>query len=672
MSTIHAGLVKIPLHYLIQGSWMKYTLGILALLVAQATYSQEYLGDVDSLKTELVSRPMDTTRVLGLCDISSSYHSVNVDSSLHYAQQALALAKRLDYKNGMAWSYLLIGQTHSRRNQIAQAISCYQKSIDIADSVHNATILSRAFANIGWCMFDLEDYYRAIDYFKRALDFQNVIGNQDAYFITLKINIGQTYLANNRLPEAEEYLNMALAHDPKEIPNYGYLLNMMTALRLEQQQYAVVDSLLNANWNLIKPLPDKIDKADNRYYFAKLTLIRGDVQQAFRYAEEAYHYYLQIGSKSDMERICILLSTIESRRGRTQQAYNYLLQSNMLRDSVHSSRAKYSEHLFNDREQTRRTLLQEKDKALLQAEKKNQQLLGIGLLFIFVSIIAGLLFFVRQRQQNYKKLLVLNERLSVLNAELVEKEAAIANQNSLLLETIHSKDRLFAIIGHDLRSPINSLMGLMDLLSNHDDALTPAERQLYLGDLNRSLKNLNNLTGNLLEWSFSQTNTIKYIAEVFDMGQALHESEELFRDLAQVKKITIVDEYKTGLWVWAHPHSIKTVIRNLLSNAIKFTREGGQVTLHAAPVEGFIKIAVIDNGVGIWDAMLENLFKIGDKRSTPGTANEKGSGLGLLLCKEFVEKNGGTITVETAVGKGSTFFFTVPVASPAQIKNNFS
>jgi signal transduction histidine kinase len=643
---------------------MRLFLAILSIFITSVGHSQEFLGNVDSLKSVLPAGA-DTTRVLALCDLSSSYHAVNVDSSLHYARLALALSKQLRYKSGLAWSYLLIGQTHSRRNQVPQAISCFEKSIDIARSANNKTIVCRAFANIGWCMFDLEDYYRAIEYFKRSLDFEPILGRQDLYFVTLRINIGQTYLASKRLPEAEQYLNTALASEGPRIPNYGYLLNMLSALRIDQQKYDVADSLLSTGWNLIDRLQDRIDKADNRYYFAKLRLAQGDVQKAYDYAIAAYDYYVQIGSKSDMERIYTLLSEIESARGRTQQALGYMLKGNVLRDSIHSSHSKYSEYLFNNREQMRRVSLQEKDKALLQAEKRNQQLLGIGLLSISVCIIAGLLFFVWQRQQNYKRLLVLNEKLSALNDELVIKESAIADQNMLLRETNHSKDRLFSIIGHDLRSPINSLIGLMNLFSDHYEVLDGADRKKYLGDLNRSLKNLNNLTGNLLEWSFSQTNTIKSICEVFDIAEAVQETEELLKDLAQVKKITIVNEADPGLLVWAHPHSIKTVIRNLLSNAIKFSREGGEITLHAEPIDGFVRISVVDNGVGIHDVIMGGLFKIGDSRSTPGTANEKGSGLGLLLCKEFVEKNGGTIEVETTVGAGSVFHFTVPMAAPA-------
>jgi len=294
------------------------------------------------------------------------------------------------------------------------------------------------------------------------------------------------------------------------------------------------------------------------------------------------------------------------------------------------------------------------------------------------------LFFAWHRQQANKKLLLSNQRLSDvsielsdlnielsgLNDELVKKKAAIAQQNNLLSEMNDSKNKLFAIIGHDLRAPINSLQGLMGLLITNHELLTQEEMKKYFHELNRSLKNLNNLTGNLLEWSFSQTNTIEFTPEIFDVAYALKENEELFNDLAQNKKITIVNETQPGLWVWAHPHSINTVIRNLISNAIKFTREGGKVTMYAVRLDKFIKISVIDNGVGIQDGTKNTIFKIGEKRSTPGTANEKGSGLGLLLCKEFVENNGGTIDMETTFGKGSTFYFTIPIASPTNIENN--
>jgi len=634
---------------------MKNWLVLSALLLASVVHAQENLGDADSLKAKLKSMPMDTNRVLALCDVAYTYRFVDVDSAFRYATQALTLSKQLHYKNGMAWSYLLIGVTHSIRNRVAQSISYYQKSIDLADSLHNYTIVCRALANIGWCMFDLEDYYRAIDYFKRSLTYQNILSGQDAYFITLQINIGQNCLANRQFLEAEKYFKMALAYGREKIPNYGYLLNLLSALRIEQHSYTTADSLLKTGWKLIDQLPDKVDKADNRYYFAKLKLAQGDIAKAYAYAEEAQYYLLPAGPKTEMERIYILLSAIESKQGNAQQALDYLLKSNALRDSVHSSQAKYSEFLFSKREQEREILLEQKDKELLKAEKQNQQILWISSLFIFAGAIVSLLFFVWQKQQA-------NKKLTVLNDELVKKEAVVVNQNKLLHETNDSKDKLFSIIGHDLRSPLSSLQGIMDLLSSsHNGALSEEERKKYFHILNRQLKNLLNLTSNLLQWSFSQTNSITFAAEIFDIAKTIKENEVLLNDIALDKKITIINEVQTELYVWAHHQSINTVIRNLISNAIKFTHAGGKITICTEHVDEFIKVSVIDTGVGIAADVKDTLFKLSDKRSTLGTANEKGSGLGLPLCKEFVEKNGGTIGVETIVGKGSSFYFTVPV-----------
>ncbi len=635
-------------------SHMKGWVLIIILLLASACYAQENLGNPDSLKIKLNKIPADTSRVLLLCDISYSYRYINVDSAYYYALKALELSKRLSYQNGTAWAYLLRGITHSIRGNVPLAISYYERSIHLADSLHNYVIVSRALANIGWCMFDLEDYYRAIDYFKRSLKYQQESIGQEAYIITLQMNIGQSYLAISRLTDAEYYLHKALARGEEKNPNYGYLFNLLSALRIEQQNYSAADSLLKVGWKMIDALSDKIDKADNRYYFAKLKLVQGEVERAYEYAMEARNYYQLLRSKVDLGRTYKLLSTIESKRGRIQQSLGYLLESNALRDSVHNSNARYSEFLFDQREQEKQLILHQKEKELLQAEKRSQQVAWMASLLIFITVTAGLSFFAWEKQRTHKKLVELNN-------ELVNKEEAIANQNNQLREMNASKDQLFSVIGHDLRGPLLSFTGFLKLLSQHSDNLSKEELKRFLVDLDRSFKNLFNLLENLLEWSLSQTGMIDFKPEIFDIAFSLKENGELLNDQACNKNISIVNECHSSLLVNAHPNSVHTVIRNLISNAIKFTSEGGKITLRAEPVDGSVRVSVIDTGQGINVEVIQKLFKIGSKHSTFGTANEKGSGLGLVLCKDFVEKNGGTIGVESIEGKGSTFHFTVPM-----------
>jgi signal transduction histidine kinase len=180
-------------------------------------------------------------------------------------------------------------------------------------------------------------------------------------------------------------------------------------------------------------------------------------------------------------------------------------------------------------------------------------------------------------------------------------------------------------------------------------------------DVDKSLKNLFALLENLLEWGRSQTGNIDFTPEPFDLAVVLNENQELLKGQAGNKKIALVNENKNALPVHAHRNSINTVVRNLISNAIKFTPEGGKITLNAEPEGKFIRVSVTDTGVGMSKEVIAKLFKIGTKHSTLGTSQEKGTGLGLILCKDFVEKNGGTIGVECAEGKGSTFYFRLPV-----------
>jgi signal transduction histidine kinase/tetratricopeptide (TPR) repeat protein len=232
--------------------------------------------------------------------------------------------------------------------------------------------------------------------------------------------------------------------------------------------------------------------------------------------------------------------------------------------------------------------------------------------------------------------------------------------NQKLLEINATKDKLFSIIGHDLKSPLNSLSAFSSLLINHAESLTKEEIKMLSQDLDKSLKNLFNLLENLLEWGRSQSGNIDFKPEPFDLSEVLKENMELLRGAADTKRISLVNNNNSVWVVNAHRNSINTVVRNLISNAIKFTPEGGTIALKTEPIGNFIRLSVTDTGVGMSHEVMQKLFTIGNKHSTLGTAQEKGTGLGLVLCHDFVEKNGGKIGVESVQGKGSTFYFTVP------------
>jgi signal transduction histidine kinase len=190
--------------------------------------------------------------------------------------------------------------------------------------------------------------------------------------------------------------------------------------------------------------------------------------------------------------------------------------------------------------------------------------------------------------------------------------------------------------------------------------MTRDENQLLARDLDKSVKNLFTLLENLLEWSRSQTGNIDFTGEVFNLKEILDSNKTLLEAQAKTKKIAIAIDAPAECFVKLHKQSINTVVRNLISNAIKFTNDGGAIRVGLNTTPQAISVSVTDNGVGMSDEVMNKLFRLDKKHSSKGTANEKGTGLGLILCREFIEKNGGKLRVQSQPGKGSVFTFTFP------------
>ncbi len=250
-----------------------------------------------------------------------------------------------------------------------------------------------------------------------------------------------------------------------------------------------------------------------------------------------------------------------------------------------------------------------------------------------------------------------NEELKKLNASLEEKvkqrtqELSIANA---------SKDKFFSIIAHDLKSPFNAILGLTDILISNWNELNDYQKIEFVKDVNISSKNTFNLIQNLLEWSRSQTGKLNVVADEIVPYEIVEENIRVLQKHSENKHIEIKSDIDVNVVCFADRNMISTVFRNLISNAIKFTNPNGLILITAKEKGNLIQFCIEDNGVGMDTIIISKIFDITEKIQRLGTANEEGTGLGLVLCKEFVEKNGGSIFVESEAGKGSKFFFTVP------------
>ena len=232
------------------------------------------------------------------------------------------------------------------------------------------------------------------------------------------------------------------------------------------------------------------------------------------------------------------------------------------------------------------------------------------------------------------------------------------------MEELNStKNKFFSIIAHDLKNPLHVLMGLSEeLMDNIQNFEVETVRQVAEG-INSTSKQTFILLENLLEWSRMQTGKLQAKPEDVDVKKIIGDIEPLFNDVAKKKSIKLIFENQVDVTVYADVDMIKTVLRNLISNAIKFTQLNGEVSVKIMKQHNLCEIIVADNGTGIDPAHVDKIFRIDSKLSKVGTANEAGTGLGLLLCKEFIEKNNGTIRVESQLGKGSNFIITIPLMS---------
>ncbi len=239
-------------------------------------------------------------------------------------------------------------------------------------------------------------------------------------------------------------------------------------------------------------------------------------------------------------------------------------------------------------------------------------------------------------------------------------EQEIITKNEELQKLNAEKDKFFSIIAHDLKSPFNSIIGFSDILAKEVKNKNYANIELYSGIIKSSSGRVVDLLVNLMEWSQSQTGRMVFNPEYFEMDMAINEIVLLFTNIAMQKSISITYETDSKILVYADKAMINTILRNLVSNAIKFTKPGGNVTILSEVNQNKVKISVKDTGVGMSKSAIENLFRIDTNYSTNGTINETGTGLGLILCNELINKHNGEIIVESEPGKGSVFCFSIP------------
>ncbi|MGD1843275.1 MAG: two-component regulator propeller domain-containing protein [Thermonemataceae bacterium] len=288
-------------------------------------------------------------------------------------------------------------------------------------------------------------------------------------------------------------------------------------------------------------------------------------------------------------------------------------------------------------------------------------LIVLIVLLLFLTIRWRLTIIEQQKKELEEAVTQAKADLLVQNEELKRQQVEIQEQRTNLEALNATKDKFFSILAHDIKGPLNSLTAFLDIMSKHSEEMSQEDVQFMSSSLNKSVKNLYSLLENVLSWSRSQMGVLEYAFAPIPLKKIVDDALQLLEVSAHNKGIDLFNHVDETIVVYVDVNSINTVFRNLISNAIKFTSVDGKVQVNARVTPPCVEVTIEDNGLGMSKKVQERIFQLDKRISTKGTANETGTGLGLILCKEFVEKNEGKIWVESEEGKGTTFIFTLPL-----------
>ncbi|MGM0621159.1 MAG: ATP-binding protein [Bacteroidota bacterium] len=641
----------------------------------------------DSLKQVLQSTTIDSVKADVLFQLAKSQEPANKNQAIEYYHEALEYE---DNDSTRALIFNSIGMNHLQLGKNSESLQFFEKSKKIYQELNDSSMLGRIYNNSAVANYWLGNSNEALNYYLNALDIRKPI-NDSLGVIKVMNNIGLIYqdwgLFNDALEWHQDALSYALnintyydlsytyANIGKCYENLNayapalknYRLGYENVIKSDKQNmensylsgfFGGVYKKMNMPDSALFHFQKSLDYArrinnTNRIANAEYELGKTyfDINQpdsAKKYISRSYALSLENDYINLLKDNLFVLSGLAENEGNTEDAYLYLKEATQLKDSLFNTEkiSKFTDlqvEYFNQQQQQENLILKQNNE--IQQITIRQQKLKSWIFLAFGILILVVLFFISRSRLSLIK----------LKTKLEKSEKQLKQANA-------DKDKFFTIIAHDLKSPFNGLLGLTTLISERFDELPPQEMKNLLLELKNSAANVYALVEGLLSWSQIQTGKISYNKEKTDLSEISTKVEEQFVISAQNKNIIIEQQVEKNTFAIADEKSISTVLRNLVSNAIKYTNPGGKITVSAKQKDNRIEISVSDTGVGMNNAKLEKLFSISEKNSQPGTANEKGTGLGLILCKEFVEKNDGTIWAESEPGKGSRFIFTLPAA----------
>jgi len=599
------------------------------------------------------------------------------DSALHYFKISLKESADINYEIGIADAYINIGEVYRRLGDDVQAANYYLKALPLFEHNKYNHGINLCLNNLGEIYQTKKSYQLALNYFNTAL--KNYQQSNDISGQGFMLNsIGACYFKMGNYERSLPYLEHSLAIRKKlgEQTGIANLFADIAAIKTATKSYDQADKYLNQAFTLSKKINDNEFLAQVYEQYADNYLQQNKLALAKIYSIKSMVIAREIKSQSKIADALKTLSTVYAAMGDSSKAYKYQTEFLSYRDSMYNE-DKLKIIALSSLEKTQAdNIILHKQNLLntTQISKNKLKIKFYGIVFALSMVIILLTtrqIIVLRRSNSHKKLtnellkkqkneiLEINSELHSLNEELTTQMEVISLQNEELEKLNAVKNKLYSVISHDFRSPLSTLKNLMDL--NKSGYISADDLQQYFNDVSLTVDHTFIFLDNLLNWAKNQMDGLSIHPQAFNIETVIEENIALFNTQASLKNISIINNATCTICAYADPDMIKLIVRNLLANAIKFSRDNDSVEISAETADKEITIAIKDTGIGMDQKDANQIF--GSGHTTLGTANEKGTGLGLIMCHEFVTFNKGKIWVESKKNEGTTFYFTVPLAN---------
>ncbi|MEO6347768.1 MAG: ATP-binding protein [Aquaticitalea sp.] len=566
---------------------------------------------------------------LGIAKIDNSVGLIeikrgNYNKGLELSLSAIRIFEDRNMRKDLSLAYNNLAEAYYKTQQVDKAMEFNFKALNIREQLHDSTGIKRSNRNIAMLYAMRKEYRKAIEYYETVLKLLNPKKDTALRGEILPL-IGDQYLQFKEYDKAGDYLVEGLSYNRSIDNKEGILqsLNSIGNLNLQQKKTKLAESQILEAHELTKTSSDKNEVLKNYKLLASLDSTQNKFQSAFKWQGD---YYVL---KEELER---------------QNQPKLPINTDHIKNDVSEQDGNYSDQINSDTLSANASQLQ------------RLRLISYLLVAAFITVLTILLLIYLRRKNTLKYTKELEEK----NAQIQLQNEAILEQTQHLEEINKSKDRLFSIVSHDLKDSISSIKGFLDLLK--EDSISREEFNELIPELSENANNASLLLYNLLNWSKSQMQNLEPNPELFNIQEVFHNKISLVEPKIEQKRIVLIDESQRD-FVFADKSMVEIVIQNLMTNAVKFSKVGDIITISNKDENGKSLICVEDTGVGISKENLDKLFK-GNNFTTVGTKNEKGTGLGLTICKELVELNQGRIWVESTPNVGSKFFVELPKAEP--------